>query len=92
MSSINYMKDETVRNYYEKWALNPTLLGWDRENFNKFVKACFRVDKQLDIDYLRLALYDSFHDQYDEGDYVKFTGDVVVLFEQLRDYENTTLP
>jgi len=92
MPGINYMKDETALAYYKVWALIPSLLGRDRENFYKFVKACLKIDRKLDIDYLKLVLYDSFHEQFDEKHYDEFTSDVVILFEHLRDFYNTTLP
>ncbi len=92
MPSVNYMKDDTVRKYYEKWAFSPQLLGREKEYFYQFVKACLRVDKKLDIDYLKTALYDSFHEQYDEERYDEFTYEVVVLFEHLNNFSNTTLP
>ena len=92
MPSVNYMKDDTVKKYYEKWAFSPTTHAMDRENFYKFVKACLRIDKRLDIDYLKLSLYDSFREKYDEKYYDEFTHDIVVLFEQLRDFANTSLP
>jgi hypothetical protein len=58
----------------------------------RFVKACLEVDSRLDIDYLKSALYDSFSGKYDEKRYDEFTNDVIVLFEHLRDFYNTTLP
>jgi len=92
MTNSNYMKNDKVKAYYEKWELNPTLLGIQREYFYKFVKACLEVDKRASIEYLKLALYNSFHDKYDEKDYDEFMFEVVVLFEDLRDFNNTTLP
>ncbi len=92
MPSINYMRDDTVKKYYRIWDLSPTTHGADKENFYKFVKACLRIDKKLDIDYLKLALYDSFHDRYDEKYYDEFCFQTVVLFEHLRDFANTKLP
>ena len=92
MSSIDYMKDATVREYYHRWELNPTISGQNRLDFYKFVKACFKVDTRLDIDYLKPALYDSFHEQYDEKRYDEFIHRVVILFEHLRDFQNTSLP
>ena len=93
MRSINYMEDDTVKKYYKKWALYPTSTHiLDRQNFYKLVKACLSVDKRLDIDYLKLALYDSFHEKYDEKYYDEFKHEIIVLFEHLRDFTNTTLP
>ena len=98
MAVKNYMDDETVRKYYQTWALSPTTHPMDMEKFYKFVKACVRfaghedLGRKLDISYLRLHLYDSFHDKYNEEYYDEFTHKIVVLFEHLRDYENTTLP
>lgn len=92
MPSVNYMNDDTVRKYYRKWELSPTSHSMDREDFYKFVKACLMVDKRLDLDYLKLALYDSFNEKYDEKYYDEFTHNTVVLFEHLRDFANTTLP
>ena len=98
MVTNNYMRDETVRKYYEAWALSPTTHPADMEKFYKFVKACIRfvgqgdLGKKLDISYLRLHLYDSFHDKYTQEYYDEFTHKIVSLFEHLRDYENTTLP
>ena len=85
------MSNKKVKAYYEKWELNPTLLGIQREYFYKFVKACLEVDKLASIEYLKSALYDSFHDKYDEKAYDELTFQVVVLFEHLRDFYNTTL-
>jgi len=92
MSNINYMNDATVRQYYDRWELDPTLLGRNRFDFYKFVKACFNVDTKLDIEYLKASLYDSFHEKYDEKTYDEFVGEVVILFEHLRDFQNTSLP
>ncbi|MGB2876651.1 MAG: hypothetical protein WBB97_01275 [Dehalococcoidales bacterium] len=93
MTSINYMNNDKVKAYYEKWELNPTLLGIQREYFYKFVKACLEVDKRASTEYLQLALYDSFHDKYDdEREYDELKVKVVVLFEDLRDFHNTTMP
>jgi hypothetical protein len=98
MAVKNYMDDETVRKYYQTWALSPTTHPMDMEKFYKFVKACVRfaghedLGRKLDITYLRAHLYDSFHDKYTEEYYDKFTHKIVVLFEHLRDYEDTTLP
>jgi hypothetical protein len=92
MPSVNYMKDATVKEYYERWALLPKLLGQEKEYFYQFVKACLKMDRKLDIDYLKGALYDSFHEQYDEKYYDEFVYEVVVLFEHLRNFSNTTLP
>ena len=86
------MKDETVRQYYEKWTLLPALLGKEKEYFYQFVQACLRLDRRLDIDYLKGALYDSFHEQYDEKTYDEFCYEVIALFEHLRDFSNTNLP
>ena len=92
MPSVNYMKDETVKHYYERWASSPRTHTTDREWFYKFVKACLRLDNTLDTQYLRLALYDSFHDKFDEKYYDEYTSDMVILFEHLRDFANTSLP
>ena len=92
MQSINYMKDERIKNYYGKWADNPLLTQQYKEYFYQFVKACLEVDKRASSEYLKLALYDSFHEKCDEKYYDEFTYNVVVLFEHLRDFSNTTLP
>jgi len=92
MASINYMKDKVVREYYDKWELLPKLTGREKIYFYQFVKACLGVDRKLDIDYLKDALYDSFHEQYDENTYDEFRDEVIVLFEHLRDFANTDLP
>lgn len=98
MTAKNYMNDVTIRKYYQRWALSPTIHAADMENFYKFVKACVRfvghgdLGRKLDISHLRAHLYDSFHDKYTREDYDEFTHKIVVLFEHLRDYEDTTLP
>jgi hypothetical protein len=86
------MNDETVRIYYKKWAASPTSHPSDTENFYKFVKAYLAVDRELNTEFLKLALYDSFHEKYSEEHYDKFKHKTVVLFEQLRDFANTNLP
>lgn len=92
MPSVNYMNDDTVKKYYRKWAASPTNHPADTENFYKFVKACLAVDNELNTEYLKLALYESFHEKYDEKYYDEFIHEKVVLFEHLRDFSNTTLP
>jgi hypothetical protein len=72
--------------------LNPSLLGKDKEYFYRFVKACLETDRQASVEYLKLALYDSFHDKDDEKYYDEFQYEVIALFEHLRDFNNTTLP
>jgi len=94
----NYMIDETVRKYYEAWARSPTTHPLDRQRFYQFVKACINhvghgdLGRKLDISYLKLSLYDSFHDEYNEEYYDEFVHDIAVLFEHLRDYEDTAFP
>ena len=92
MSSINYMKDKKVIGYYEMWAEYPLLHDRYKDYFYKFVKACLEVDKRPSSEYLKLALYDSFSAKYDEKRYDEFVGDVIVLFEHLINFYNTTLP
>ena len=92
MASINYMNDQAVRKYYNQWELLPQLTGWEKTVFYKFVKACLGVDRKLDIDYLKGALYDSFHEKYHDSTYDNFKHEVIVLFETLRDFANTDLP
>ncbi len=92
MSSINYMKDKRVRSYYDKWAVTPLLTQQYGEYFFEFVKACLEVDKRPSIEYLKLALSDSCIGKYDEKRYDEFTYEIIVLFEHLRDFYNTTLP
>ena len=94
----NYMADPNVRKYYDRWKTSPTSHPLDMRNFYKFVKACVQfaghedVRKKLDTSILRLHLYDAFHEQYSEENYDKFTHKIIVLFETLLDYEDTTFP
>ncbi|MFC2017248.1 hypothetical protein ACFLUD_02410 [Chloroflexota bacterium] len=92
MPSINFMEDKQVQDYYQMWAKSPRTHPTDKEWFYKFVKACLKLDKKLDISYLKLALYDSFHNKYDEKYYDEYTSDIIILFEHLRDFANTTIP
>lgn len=92
MSNINYMENERVRSYYDKWTVTPLLTQQYAEYFYKFVKACLEVDKRPSIEYLKSALYDSFHDTYDPENYVEFDSEVIEVFERCRDFANTTLP
>ena len=92
MSSINYMKDDTVKRYYRQWAASPTTHPMDMEKFYQFVKACLKVDNELNTEYLKDALYESFHGRYEENYYDEFKHKTVVLFEHLRDFANTPLP
>jgi hypothetical protein len=91
MPSIDYMKAKKPRRYYEIWADNPLFTQQYKEYFYKFVKACIEVDKKPDTEYLKLALYDSFHEQYDKKQYNEFTDEVIILFEHLINFSNTTL-
>ena len=50
------------------------------------------MDKRPDIDFLKLALYDSFSGEYDEERYDEFTHEIIVSFEHLRNFYSTTLP
>ena len=92
MSSSNYMKDERVRNYYEKWELNPFLTQQYKEYFYKFVKACLEVDESPTISALELALRDSFYETWDKEIYDEFCKEATILFEHLRDFYNTKFP
>jgi hypothetical protein len=92
MPSVNYMKDETVRSYYNKWTVTPLLTQQYAEYFYQFVKACLRLDTKLDISHLNDALYDSFYKQYkNKKQYDKFATEIVILFEHLRNFSNITL-
>ena len=100
----NYMMDKNVKRYYEVWARSPTIHPFDMRNFYKFVKACVNhvgsgdLGRKLSIDILKLSLYDSFHEKYNdrkkytEEAYDEFVHKIVVLFEHLRDYEDAKLP
>jgi len=93
LSNVNYMRDNTVRQYYEKWELNPFLVDRYKEDFYRFVRACLMVDRTPDIDHLKSALRDSFYEKYEDKEkYDQFVSDVVVLFEHLRNFANTRLP
>jgi hypothetical protein len=93
MASVDYMKDEKVKAYFNWWASSPrTEHPRHKELFYKFVKACLEVDKTLDAQYLRLALYDSFHNVMDEKSYDKYRHNILVWFEDLVDFANTTFP
>ena len=95
MPSINYMKDDRVRECYKWWESNPVTHGHDKEKFYYFVRACLNVenvDKVLDISYLKLFLYDSFHEIYGEESFDNFQSDIVILFEHLTNFARTILP
>ena len=103
----NYMKDKTVRIYYDRWIETslpdpgtPTPLGHptDYYMFYAFVKACVQwaehedLRRKLDTSILRLHLYDDLHHRYTEEGYVLIRDKIIVLFEQLVDYEATGPP
>jgi len=100
MPEKNYMQDQDVRGYYDRWRKSPTLLDHpnDIEKFYKFVKKCVSfaghkdTRKKLDTSILRLHLYDDLHGKYSEDYYDKITHEIIVLFEHLLEYEDTTLP
>ena len=103
----NYMKDATVRGYYDRWIKTslpdpgtPTPLGHptDYYMFYAFVKACVQwaghkdLRRRLDTSILRLHLYDDLHGRYTEEGYDLITSDIIILFENLVDYEATGYP
>lgn len=96
----NYMQDQNVRGYYDRWIHRETLIDHasDRERFYKFVKACVdyaghkNLRRKLDTSILRLSLYDDLHSRYSEKAYDDITHEIVVLFEEVRDYEDTPFP
>lgn len=94
----NYMADKNVKTYYEVWARSPYKHPLDMERFYKFVKVCVNcvgrghLGRKLDVSYLEASLYDSFRGNHNEESWDKFRHEIVVLFEHLRDYEDTELP
>ena len=98
----NYMQDQDVRSYYDRWVKSPTLFDHrrDRERFFKFVKACINyvgkgnTFKKLDIDTLKLHLDDDLaklrRENYEAYDNTKH--EIVSLFQTLLEYEDTELP
>lgn len=95
--SENYMKDKNVKQYYDFWVKGPTLFehSLDRERFYKFVKSVVNwaggkeVQKKVDHQYLKLHLYDDFHDKYSEEYYDNLQRDIMVKVESLLEYEDT---
>ncbi len=98
----NYMKNETVRKYYEGWIDIPTAFTGhftDEERFYKFVKACVQfarggdIRRILDTSILRSSLIDSFssHGEMSESVYRNESDKIILRFEELVRYEATNL-
>jgi hypothetical protein len=96
----NFMKDPNVRRYYESWVHREVPLGTnllDREYFYRFVKACVKyagrgkLRRKLNTDLLKLSLYDDWHERYPEDVYDEMKFQAAVLFEELLEYEDTTI-
>ena len=99
MPQKNYMQDQDVRDYYDKWINSPTLLDhpMDKERFYQFVKACIshvgkgELLKKLGIDILKTYLCDDLK-ILREGNYAKYedtVGEIVSLFQTLLEYEDS---
>ncbi len=94
----NYMKDQSIKEYYDKWINGPTLLEHilDRERFYRFVKACVKyagcqnIRKKIGTQILRASLYDDLHEGCSQEAYEDITSEIVELFESLLEYEETT--
>lgn len=90
--SVDYMKDDKVKEYYEKWVLNNgRLVGHDKEYFYQFVKAVLALDSHATTELLKLALCDSFAQKFDNEVYDKLVYDASVMFEALRDFYNVSI-
>ena len=96
----NYMNDQNVRDYYDRWIHSPTLLDhvMDRERFYMFVKACVNyvghpdVAKKINLEFLRDQLFDDFCDGRTDKAYEGIKHKIISLFEILIEYENTPSP
>jgi len=94
----NYMKDQNIKEYYDKWINGPTLLDHklDRERFYRFVKACVNyagcqnIRRKIDTQILKAFLYDDLHGKCSQEGYEDITSEIVELFESLLEYEETT--
>ena len=92
------MKDQDVKEHYDKWINGPTLLEHilDRARFYRFVKACVKyagcqnIRKKIGTQILKASLYDDLHGKYSQKDYENTRDEIVELFERLLEYEETT--
>ena len=93
----NYMQDQNVRQYYDRWINSPTPLGHpsDKRNFYRFVKACVAFFDHRDTsrnvrrELLEAHLYDDLHERQN---YEYLRNEILVTLDTLLDYEDTSFP